>query len=201
MNNDGTIWPQEKTIDTVQNYTKYGNTIYGLQTLLGWTSGGDTELPQQTTPWPSRPIKAAVVNACVCMWHTEYYGILLLHSIVYCVIRIPRTLCQGMCLYVTYWVLWNTTVTQYRILCHTNSPANAEGEGESSWLVTPVPRTLSGSWNLTCARCQHQATATEACNWSSGISWPSRWSPVSFCHLCRPKSCQYNVDILFLLSK
>ena len=111
------------------------------------------------------------------------------------------SLCQCMCLYVTYWVLWNTTVTQYRILCHTNSPANAEREGESSWLVTPVPRTLSGSWNLTCARCQHQATATNACNWSSVISWPSRWSPVSFCHLCRPKSCQYNVDILFLLSR
>ena len=36
------------------------------------------------------------------------------------------------------------------------------------------------SWNLTRACCQRHATATKAYNWASAISWPSRWTAVSF---------------------
>jgi len=44
-----------------------------------------------------------------------------------------------------------------------------EGRGEEP-AVTRVPRTSSASQNLTCARCQHQATATKAYNWASVLA-------------------------------
>jgi len=39
-----------------------------------------------------------------------------------------------------------------------------------------------GSWNLTWAHCQRQTTVTKAYNSASATSWPSCWTPVSFCH-------------------
>jgi len=56
-------------------------------------------------------------------------------------------------------------------------------KGESSWLSHRcIERQVGqcGSWNLTCAHCQHQAIATKAYNRASAISWLSRWTPVSF---------------------
>ena len=64
-------------------------------------------------------------------------------------------------------------------------PSESRREGESSWLsLRCLERQVGqcGSKNLTCARCQRQATATKAYNWASAISWPSRWTLVSFCH-------------------
>ena len=60
--------------------------------------------------------------------------------------------------------------------------ADSGREGESSWLWRQYLERQVGqccSRNLTCARCQHQATATKAYNWASAISWPSRWTAVS----------------------
>jgi len=51
--------------------------------------------------------------------------------------------------------------------------------------VTPVRRTSSGPvWQLKLDMCAlpGQATATKAYNRACAISWPSRWTLVSFCH-------------------
>jgi len=63
------------------------------------------------------------------------------------------------------------------------SLANGRREGDRSWLSHRcLERQVGqfGSWNLTCVHCQRQATATKACNWARAVSWPSRWTLVSF---------------------
>ena len=63
------------------------------------------------------------------------------------------------------------------------SPVNGGREEERSWLSHRcLERQVGqyGSWNLTCVRCQHQATARKAYNRVSAISWPLLWTPVSY---------------------
>ena len=58
-------------------------------------------------------------------------------------------------------------------------------EEESCWLSHRYLKHRVGQCamrrlKLTCVRCQHQATATEAYNWANAISWPLHWTLVSF---------------------
>ena len=65
--------------------------------------------------------------------------------------------------------------------------ANIWNERESSRLLH-LERQVGqrGSWNLTSAHCQRQATATKGYNRASAISWPS-WTPV-----CSENCAYYN---------
>jgi len=61
--------------------------------------------------------------------------------------------------------------------------ANGGREWESSWLSHQCLERQVGqccSWNLTCTRCQRQTATAEAYNSASAITWPSRWTLVSF---------------------
>jgi len=59
-------------------------------------------------------------------------------------------------------------------------PRWAEGGNVSSWLPHQyLKRQVGqcGSWNLTCSCCQ---ATSNSYNWASAISWPSRWTLISF---------------------
>jgi len=129
--------------------------------------------------------KLADASACICKC------VHIVH--VYVHIRKRMHLCPAMCRRVREGDHGNILVctSLLRCLCIQSIPNYSpqrtaggelrEGRGEEL-TVTLVPRTSSTSWNLTCVRCQHQATAMKAYNSASAISWPWRWTLVSFCH-------------------